>query len=154
MLSFEYLKLLLDTNSIEVLPEEVQQKYVVSDCYVYVPLTQKLIDKWTNTIITTIADITLREADYKETGSEMCFWDTDESVEKNSFYFATLSGYSGNLHKPYGKYLERLETRRNGGDLFDGVGSSFDENITTTDKIIRNKPNESGEVDLSWLDAL
>jgi hypothetical protein len=150
----EYLKLLLDTNSIKVLPEEVQQKYVISDCYIYVPLTQKLIDKWVDTIIATIADIKLREADYKETGSEMCFWDTDESVEKNSFYFATLSGYSGNLHKPYGKYLERLEARKNGDDLFDGVGSSFDENIATTDKIIRNKPNENGEVDLSWLDAL
>ena len=149
----DYLKLLLDTNSIEVLPEEVQQKYVISDCYVYVPLTQKLIDKWINTIITTIADIKLREADYKETGSEMCFWDTDENVEKNSFYFATLSGYSGNLHKPYGRYLERLEAKKNGSDLFGGVGSSFGENVETTDKVICSS-NDNGEVDLSWLDAL
>lgn len=151
--SDEYLKLLLDTNSIEVLPEEVQEKYVISDCYIYVPLTQKLIDKWTDTIITTIADIKLREADYKGTGSEMYFWDTDENVEKNSFYFATLSGYSGNLHKPYGKYLERLEARKNGGNLFDGVGSSFDENVTTTDKVICSKPNDNN-LDLSWLNDI
>lgn len=147
-----YLKLLLDANSIEVLPEEVQKKYEISDCYTYVPLTQKLIDSWTNTIITTIADIKLRETDYKETGSEMCFWDTDESVEKNSFYFATLCGYSGNLHKPYGRYLERLEAQKNGSDLFGGIGSDLNDGIVTINKVISNNTKE--DLDLSWLDAI
>ena len=150
----EYLKLLLDTNSIKVLPKEVRQKYVISDCYVYVPLTQKLIDNWTNTIITTIEDIKLREADYEETKSDRCFWDTDESVQSQSYYFATLSGYSPNLHKPYAAYLEKLEAKKNGADLFNGIGSDISDNATTTSKVICNKSDNNNDIDLSWLDAL
>ena len=147
----EYLKLLLDTNNIDVLPEEVREKYFISDCYVYVPLTQKLIDKWVNTITTAIEDIKLREADYYETGSEKCFWDTDESVQAQSYYFSTLCGYSPNLHKPYAEYLNRLEASKNGSGLFNGVGSDSDDNISVTNKDICNNKDE---LDLSWLDNL
>ena len=147
----EYLKLLLDTNSIDVLPEDVQNKYVISDCYVYVPITQTLINKWTNNIIDTIKDIEMREADYKETGSEKCFWDTDESVKEQSYYFATLSGYSPNLHKPYKEYLEKLDAANNGLDMFSGIGAN---NINTTTKDICKKSDKNDELDLSWLDNI
>lgn len=143
----DYLKLLIDTNNIAVLPEEVQQKYVISDCYVYVDLTQKLIDKWTGYVILTIKDICLRENDYEETGSEMCFWESDDDVEKQSYYLATLCGYSANLHKPYQKYLERLEAKKNNTDLFSGVGNCVIDNT----KIIQN---DSNEIDLSWLNDI
>ena len=56
-----YLNMLIETNDIICLPQEIQNKYVFSDCYVYVPLTQKLIDKWSNDIIATIKDIEARE---------------------------------------------------------------------------------------------
>lgn len=141
----DYLKLLLDTNNIAVLPEEVQQKYVISDCYVYVELTQKLIDKWTDYVILTIKDICLREKDYEETGSEMCFWESDEEVEKQSYYFATLCGYSANLHKPYQKYLECIETQKNGMDFFCGVGNDTQENT---------KVSNDMEIDLLWLNNI
>ena len=36
----EYLKDLVDYNDISVLPEDVQAKYQISDCYVYIPLTE------------------------------------------------------------------------------------------------------------------
>lgn len=149
----EYLRLLIDTNSISVLPEDVQTKYIISDCYVYVPLTQKLIDKWTNTIITTIKDIELREKDYEETKSDKCFWDTDESVQAQSYYFATLSGYSPNLHKPYAEYLSKLEKKKNGGDLFGGIGSDLDDNIMTTSNVVNNNKSND-DLDLSWLDNI
>ena len=97
----DYLKQLLDTNDIECLPKEVQEKYIISDCYVYVPLTDELINRWKETIISTINDIELREKDYEETHSDKAFWDTDESVEAQSYYFSTLCGYSPNLHLPY-----------------------------------------------------
>jgi hypothetical protein len=148
----EYLKLLIDTNDIKVLPEEVQKKYVVSDCYVYVPLTQKLIDKWIDYINKTIIDIELREKDYNRTGNELCFWDTEESVDKNSFYFATLSGYSGNLHKPYGKYLEKLESKGSTADLFSDIGSNVDTDIVISTSSTNSNSDE--KFDLSWLDDI
>ncbi len=149
----DYLKQLLDTNSIECLPKEVQEKYVISDCYVYVPLTDELINRWKETIISTINDIELREKDYEETQSDKAFWDTDESVETQSYYFSTLCGYSPNLHLPYKAYLERTEKAKD-GDVFSGVGSSTVESspVAQTDKVIHQKDPEN--VDLSWLDNI
>lgn len=145
----DYLKLLLDANSIEVLPEEVQKMYTISDCYVYIPLTQTLIDRWVNTIITTIADIKLREADYTETKNDRVFWDTDESVQAQSYYFATLCGYSPNLHLPYKAYLEKLDAAKN-GSVYNGVGSDSEDIPTVNKDISKDKDN----VDLSWLDSI
>lgn len=149
----DYLKLLLDTNDIECLPKEVQEKYIISDCYVYVPLTDELINRWKETIISTINDIELREKDYEETHSDKAFWDTDESVEAQSYYFSTLCGYSPNLHLPYKAYLERTEKAKD-GDVFSGVGSSTVESspIAQTNKVIHEKDPKN--VDLSWLDNI
>lgn len=149
----DYLKLLLDTNDIECLPKEVQEKYIISDCYVYVPLTNELINRWKETIISTINDIELREKDYEETQSDKAFWDTDESVEAQSYYFSTLCGYSPNLHLPYKAYLERIEKAKD-GDVFSGVGSSTVESspVAQTNKVIHQKDPEN--VDLSWLDNI
>ena len=149
----DYLKQLLDTNDIECLPKEVQEKYIISDCYVYVPLTDELINRWKETIISTINDIELREKDYEETHSDKAFWDTDESVETQSYYFSTLCGYSPNLHLPYKAYLERTEKAKD-GDVFSGVGSSTVESspVAQTNKVIHHKDTEN--VDLSWLDNI
>lgn len=149
----DYLKLLLDTNGIECLPKEVQEKYIISDCYVYIPLTDELINRWKETIISTINDIELREKDYEETQSDKAFWDTDESVEAQSYYFSTLCGYSPNLHLPYKEYLERTEKTKD-GDVFSGVGSSTVESspVAQTNKVIHQKDTEN--VDLSWLDNI
>ena len=145
----DYLKELLDTNDIACLPEEVREKYTISDCYVYVDLTDKLIEKWTTHVSTVIKDIELREADYEETHSDACFWDTDESVKEQSYYFANLCSYSRGLHKPYDEYCKRLEAAKDGSDMFGGLLGST--TVSTSDKVIDNK---SSEVDLSWLDAI
>lgn len=146
----EYLKLLLDTNSIDCLPDEVKAKYVISDCYVYVPITEELIQKWSDSIIRTIVDIELREQDYNDTQNDKAFWDTDASVQAQSYYFSTLCAYSPNLHLPYKAYLERLEAASNGEDTFAGVGSN-DESVTSKD--IHQTEND-GDMDLSWLNEI
>ena len=145
----EYLKEMLDTNSIDCLPEEVKAKYVISDCYVYINLTDELIKKWTDHVITIIQDIELREADYAETHSDACFWDTDESVKAQSYYFSNLCGYSRNLHKPYDEYCKRFEAAQNGTDMFSGLLGS--ETASKSSNVINNK---SDDLDLSWLDNI
>ena len=147
----DYLKMLIDTNSIDVLPDDVRAKYVVSDCYVYVPLTDKLIDKWVNTITFTIRDICSREKDYAETHSDKCFWDTEESVKSESYYLSTLCGYSANLHKPYKEYLDKLESQKNGADMFGGLLNDSKNDVVTSQDICNNNTDE---VDLSWLDGI
>lgn len=144
-----YLMALLDTNDINCLPEEVREKYVISDCYVYVDLTDKLINKWTDHVATVIKDIELREQDYAETHSDACFWDTDESVKEQSYYFANLCSYSRNLHKPYDEYCKRLEAAQSNTDMFGGLLGS--NTVVSSSNVINNK---SDEPDLSWLDAI
>ena len=146
----EYLKAMLDTNSIDCLPDEVKEKYVISDCYVYVDLTDELIHKWTEHVVTVIKDIELREADYAETHSDACFYDTDESVKEQSYYFANLCSYSRNLHKPYDDYCKRLEAAQNGTDLFGGLLGS--ETVTTSSSNVID--SKGSELDLSWLDQI
>lgn len=146
----EYLKLLIDTNSIECLPDDVKEKYMISDCYIYVPLTKKLVDKWINEITTTIKDIELREKDYEETKNEKIFWDTEESVKAQSYYFSTLCGYSSTLHKPYREYLDKLEISNDCNDFFNGVNKKVDVDNTNDYK----RQNKVNDVDLSWLDEI
>lgn len=147
----DYLKLMLDANSIEVLPEEVQEKYKFEDCHIYVPLTQELIDKTVSEITATIQDIEAREKDYAETHSDKCFWDSEEDVKAQSYYFSTLMSYSANLHKPYAEYLDKLEKQKAGIDLFDNVGNDSENDVVTSQDICNNS---NDEVDLSWLDEL
>lgn len=153
----DYLKQMIDTNGIECLPEEVRDKYEINDCYVYVPLTQKLIDKWVETITLTIQDIELREQDYETSNNYRVFWDSEESVKEQSYYLSTLCSYSASLHLPYKEYLEKLEKQKQGIDLFCGVGNYTDDNdsgygynTSTTDKDVCS----NNDFDLSFLDEL
>ena len=140
-----YISDLVATNDITVLPKEIQNKYVIEDCCTYIPLTEDLIKYWTDTIKTTIKDIELREKDYKETKSDNAFFDTEESVKAQSYYFATLCGYSGRLHKPYQSYLDKLEESKNSGNVFGGVDSDTVTNSYNTKAVNDN---------LSWLNDL
>lgn len=148
----DYLKLLIDTNNIDALPDDVRCKYKMADCHVYVPLTQELIDKWTDIITTNIRDICAREKDYAETGSDQAFWDDEESVKKESYYYATLCGYSPSKLLPYKAYLDQLEKQKKCMDFFSGVGNDSENNVVTNNDICNNSSTD--EVDLSWLDEI
>lgn len=106
----EYLKKMIDSNSLDVLPDDVRKKYAVSDCYVFVELTQELINKWTDYVISTIQEIIKREREYFDTQDDTVFFDTEEHVKEESYYFATLCGYSPSLHSPYKKYLNNIDS--------------------------------------------
>jgi len=141
----EYLMEMLDTNSINGLPEEVREKYEITDCHVDVVLDEETVQHWSNLITTTLKDIMLKEQDYKETKSDKCFWDDEEDIKEQSYYFANLCSYSANKLLPYKAYLEKFEAAKNGTDLFAGVGSD----TVSSSKVISNN-----EIDLSWLDSI
>ena len=82
-----------------------------------------------------------------EDNCSKAFWDTDDSVKSQSYYFSTLCGYSPTLHKPYELYLNKLENQKNGLDTFSGVGSDTEYEAST----IKDNDND---LDLSWLENL
>lgn len=141
----EYLDALAQSNDISVLPENVQEKYIIDDCYVYVDLTDELIKRWEDYITDTTKMIRDKEVEYnrlrvegKHEEAEKLWWEDEEQVKAQSYYFANLCSYSANVHKPYKAYLEKLDMEKN-GDLL-GVK--------------KNNDDEFGEDDLSWLDNL
>lgn len=131
---FTYLDQLIQTNDISCLPQDVQDKYKLSDCYVYVDLTEELLKHWENYIIETTKMIRDKESEYAKTQDESIWMESQEDVAKNSFYFANLCAYSANKHKPYKIYLDNLEKEKNGN-------------------IFGNKPKSTTEEeeDMSWL---
>lgn len=145
----EYLKEMLDTNGIDCLPEEVREKYEITDCHVYVDLSDLAISKWVNRITTTLKDIELREKDYEETKALECFWDDEEDVKAQSYYFANLCAYSATKHLPYKAYLEKFEASQKGEDMFSGLLGS--DNVSINSNVINSK---NDEIDLSWLDNI
>lgn len=145
-----YLKEMTDLNTIECLPKEIQDKYVVDDCHVYIDLNEKLINKWMDTITVNINDINARTKDYDATNNEKYFWDSEESVKAQSYYFANLCSYSANKHKPYKEYLDNLENNK--VDMFSGIGSSVGNGNKQNDKDIKVSNDVSyNDIDLSWL---
>lgn len=143
----EFLKMVLDNNSLEGLPDDLKSKYKIYDCHVYVDTSEESINKLVNEISIIVKDIELRERDYNQTKSIKCWWDSKESVKEQSYYFANLCSYSPNLHLPYQAYLKRLEASQNGNDMFANLGLGNDV-VSSNNNVINNK---NDEVDLSWL---
>ena len=120
----EYLDELAQTNDITCLPPEVQEKYELHDCYVYVDLTPELIQYWEDFIISTMKLIRKKEAEYEELKAagkyeeaDKIWWEDEDSIKKQSYYLSNLCAYSPNLHKPYKAYLEKLEAEKDGSIL-------------------------------------
>ncbi len=150
----EYLDLLVQTNDINALPQDVRDNFIFHDCIVYVDLTQELINKWTTDIVNTIDEIEDKERRYLETQDEKIFYDSPEQVKAQSYYFSTLCAYSPNQHKPYKLYLDELESKKNGGRLFDGVGNNVNSVGSLTENIYTENDTNNEKEDLSWLDLL
>lgn len=140
----EYLMQMIDTNGIDCLPEEVRKKYEITDCHVDIGFNEKLVEKWSNIITETLQDIELREQDYEETKSLQCFWDDEESVKAQSYYFANLCSYSATKHLPYKAYLEKFEANKD--DMFGGLLGSNNTNVSSN--VIDNNTS------LDWLNNI
>lgn len=122
----QYLEEMIENNTIELLPQEIQNKFNIKDCYVEIPITETEIEELKKDIINTIVDIKKRELEYEKTKDDKVFW--KEVDKEHSYFMANLSGYSRKIHKPYDAYLKELE-------MFE-------------------KENELDEEDLSWLNEL
>ena len=114
-----YLDALAQSNDIKVLPEDVQKKFVVKDCYVYIDNIWDLYDELKEEIIETITEINEKTEKYNELkdtdleAAENLFWDDDETLKAQSYYFNNLCGYNIPTVKPYKQYLDRINADKN-----------------------------------------
>lgn len=105
-------------NSIDNLPDDVKEKIIISDCYVYLPLTQKSIDDLKADIIKTVTEINNKTEEYDRTEDENIFW--TDVTDKNEYFLSVLSGYSRAIHKPFDEYLKSKEMFNTENDEIDG----------------------------------
>jgi hypothetical protein len=126
---------ILVTNSIDNLPNDVKDKFKISDCYVYIDITKEEIDELVNDFVNTIHEMKIKEGEYSRTKDDKVFW--TEVNKDNEYFLAVLSGYSKELHKPYAQYLKEKE--------LDTQGVTF-----STDKSKANKL-EDDDIDIMAL---
>ena len=103
-------------NSLESLPDTIKDKFKVDDCWVEVELTQDSIEELVNGIDETIRHIEDVEREYDRTKDEKLFWDSKESLQKESYYLSELCGYSISQHKPYKEYIDELNMFKDDSD--------------------------------------
>ena len=142
----EYLDALAQTNDIICLPEDVQSKYKINDCYVYVEDIWDFYEKLKEEIVETIAEINEKTEEYKclmaigdTESAEKLFWDDEESLKAQSYYYNNLCGYSIPTIKPYKQYLDKTTAEKE-GNIFGGTKQTAEEDFA--------------EDDLSWLNNL
>ena len=118
---FEYLEEFKLTNDITCLPQEVQDKYTFNDCYVYIDDIWGFYKTLKQEIIETVGEINQKVEIYNKfmsigdiESAENMFWDNEESVKKQSYYYANLCGYNASTMKPYKQYLDKLDSEKNG----------------------------------------
>ena len=97
----------LEFNTIDNLPQEIQDLYTIEDCYVYADFNQEEIDKLKEELISTLDEIEEKTEEYNETKDDNVFW--EEITDRDSYYFANLCGYGASQHLPYQHYLNQLE---------------------------------------------
>ncbi|WP_125154847.1 PD-(D/E)XK nuclease family protein [Clostridium rectalis] len=114
-------------NNLDNMPKEIQEKYFIEDCYVYIPLNKDSINELNKDINDTIDEIKSNIKVYNITQNDKIWW--TEIDKSNEFYFTNLCGYSAKQHKPYKEYLDNI-------------------NLFIKDK------KENDEIDDSWLNDL
>jgi hypothetical protein len=103
----KYVDDMILSNSIDSLPDEVQEKFEIKDCYVQVPLSEDRIENLKSDIINTVNEINDKVAEYNDSEDEMLFW--QEVTTADEYRLNCLSGYSRAKHKPYDAFLKEKE---------------------------------------------
>ena len=145
-----YLDALEQCNDIKCLPEEVQKMYSIKDCYVYIDDIWGLYDKLKKEIISTITEINVKTEEYNKLkdididSAEKLFWDNDESLKAQSYYYNNLCGYTIPTIKPYKNYLDKVNADKN-------VNLLELNNLSDNNSNSKNEDSKDEHMDLSWL---
>lgn len=140
----DYLNQMLLENSIDCLPNDVKDKFTINDCYVYIDVNPINIQHIESLLVNTIQEIEQKTKEYELTKDESIFYDTEESVKEQEYYFFNLCDYTANKHIPFKRHLEILE-RNKSGDEFGQLPT------TQSFGVLSKQENEDNN---SWMDSL
>ena len=142
----QFLEQMVFTNDVKCLPEEVRTQFEITDCLVNITLNQEILDSLNKELTDLLKEITKKTnktavlmGEKKIDEAEKLWWDDEDHIKSQEYYFYNLCGFSPEIHKPWGAYLaKKKEEEENKDNVFYDVGSApqdFSENL-----------------DLSWLE--
>lgn len=105
----EHTERLIMTNNLNVLPQDIREKYEMDDCHVFVDITDELIGGLKADISQTLNEIANKEKEYETSKDDKLFWDNEEKLKTDEYYFLNLCEYSPKLHKPLKEYLDKKD---------------------------------------------
>lgn len=130
---------ILVSCDLSILPDDLREKFKVGDAYVYIDNWQDIYKDLKEEIIQTVDEIRRLKDEYDETDNDHVFYDNEENIKSNLFYYTNLSDYTIQQLKPVAEYLKKQEEEKEAADDLLGVG-----------KIVQ----DDEEDDFSWLDDL
>lgn len=134
----KYDEYLLQLNSLDSLPEEVQEKYSIHDCYVYVDVNEESLDNLKQDLLNTINNIKELEEKYRSTNDDTVFWDDEESLKQQEYWYYNICDYSIDTVLPFKQYVEEKERNKGGVDLLAEMGVSPDTSSSDIEDAINN----------------
>jgi hypothetical protein len=108
--SERYIDKFIDKNDIQCLPQDLRDKYVCHDCYVYVETCEKELNEFHDQIVRSLDEVNKKIIKYDETLDDNIFW--QDITDSHSYFMANLSPYSRKIHRPYDKYLRDLDDKK------------------------------------------
>ena len=116
------------SNSLDCLPNEVQSKFSIHDCYIYIEANELLLNELENDLIKVCKEIDDKTDEYLKTYDDKIFWDDEESIKKQEYYYYNLCDYTPNKVRPFKEYLESIEKKKQENDLLAFVDNNDSKN--------------------------
>lgn len=126
-----------ETNSLKSLPKEIADELTIEDCWDFYDMTEELANEWIFRLKDSIYEIDEKVKEYYETFDDHIFYDSDDELKKEEFYYTNLCGYSIAQNKCLNDYLKR---KQHEDELytFNYVEESDSENETNDNDWINN----------------
>ena len=130
-----YLEFVVTTNSLDGLPKEISNQFTIEDCLVYIPLNEEILKNLNEEVISTIKSIdkckdlwyNKKQSGASEIELDQIWYDSEEQLKANEYYFHNLCGYSYQLHKPFAEYWARKQKEKEEQNNFFGGLNTDDE---------------------------
>lgn len=97
----------MDRECIKCLPQEIQEKFIIEDGLLEVPINEQEVEEFIKNFTETCAQVVEKTKLYNDSKDEKIFW--SDINKNNSYYYSNLCSYSAKHHKPLKEYYDNLE---------------------------------------------
>jgi RecB family exonuclease len=111
----------INLNDASLLPNDVINKFTITDCYVDIPLSVEIINDLTNELNEKVIEIYTKEKEYEDTKDESIWYKT--VTDKCSYFCFNLCGFTASQCSCYKEFLDNIKMfkKDNSSSMSDGT---------------------------------